>query len=148
MKHPVLVHSFVAAVAAGVAISALAASVHVENCWIRAMPPSVPSSAYFTLRNDGDAPVSLTAVSTSTFGMAMLHETITEGGTSKMVHIDSAPVSAHGQLTFAPKGYHVMLENPAQTLTIGTQIPMTFSFADRLTVSASCDVRPASFVGQ
>jgi len=148
MKHSLLTHTLLVAIAAGTATSALASSVSVDNCWIRAMPPSVPSVAYFTLKNDGDAAASLSSVSTPAFGMAMLHETITDAGTSKMVHIDSASIPAHGALAFAPKGYHVMLEKPVQTLMVGAKTPMQFRFADGASVQAECEVKPASFTGK
>ena len=76
------------------------------------MPATVPSSGYFTLKNDGDAPVTLTGLDSPAYGMAMLHETQTSGSTAKMVHVDAVELPAHGTVTFKPKSYHVMLEQP------------------------------------
>lgn len=125
-----------------------ASQVEVSGCWVRAMPASVPSSGYFTLKNSGDAAASLTGVATPAFGMAMLHRTESNGSTSTMVAIDSAEVPAHGELVFAPKGYHVMLEQPVKPPVPGSRIPMTFNFADGSHASATCDVKPASYAGQ
>ncbi|MFA8357154.1 copper chaperone PCu(A)C [Burkholderia ubonensis] len=125
-----------------------AAAVRVDACWIRAMPPTVPSSGYFTLKNNGDAPAVLTLVDAPAFGMAMMHETRTSGSTSKMVHVESVEVPAHGSLTFKPKRYHVMLEQPRQAVTPGMKIPVTLHFADGSAAPVTCDVKAPSFSGQ
>ena len=51
---------------------------------------------------------------TPAFGMAMMHKSESNGGTATMSHVDSVDVPAHGTLRFAPKGYHLMLEEPRQ----------------------------------
>jgi periplasmic copper chaperone A len=129
------------------ALSAHAAPLAVSDCWIRSMPPNLPSSGYFTLTNSADQPAKLTAAATPAFAMAMLHKSESNGSTSTMVHVDAAEVPAHGTLRFAPKGYHLMLEQPAQALKVGSTIPLTLSFADKSSVEASCVVKPASALG-
>ncbi|VWC30618.1 copper transporter [Burkholderia pseudomultivorans] len=123
-------------------------AVQADACWIRAMPATVPSSGYFTVKNNGDKPVALTGVDTPAFGMAMLHETQTSGSTAKMVHVDSVEVPAHGTLTFKPKSYHVMLEEPRQPVAPGAKVPLALHFADGSTVSVSCDAKSPSYTGQ
>ncbi|AOI87838.1 copper chaperone PCu(A)C [Burkholderia pseudomultivorans] len=125
-----------------------APAVQADACWIRAMPATVPSSGYFTVKNNGDKPVALTGVDTPAFGMAMLHETQTSGSTAKMVHVDSVEVPAHGTLTFKPKSYHVMLEEPRQPVAPGAKVPLALHFADGSTVSVSCDAKSPSYTGQ
>ncbi|MGK8207113.1 copper chaperone PCu(A)C [Burkholderia cenocepacia] len=125
-----------------------APAVQADACWIRAMPATVPSSGYFTVKNNGDQPATLTGVDTPAFGMAMLHETQTSGSTAKMVHVDSVEVPAHGTLTFKPKSYHVMLEEPHQPVAPGSKVPLALHFADGSTVSVSCDAKSPSYTGQ
>lgn len=125
-----------------------APTVQADACWIRAMPATVPSSGYFTLKNDGDKPVTLTGIDTPAFGMAMIHETRTAGSTAKMVHVDAVDVPAHGTLTFKPKSYHVMLEEPRRPVTPGAKVPFRLHFADGSTVSVSCDAKAPSYTGQ
>ena len=125
-----------------------APAVQADACWIRAMPATVPSSGYFTLKNDGDAPATLTGIDTPAFGMAMLHETQTAGSTAKMVHVDAVEVPAHGTVMFKPKSYHVMLEQPRQNVTPGAKIPFRLHFADGSTVSVTCDAKAPSYTGQ
>ena len=125
-----------------------ASTVQADACWIRTMPATVPSSGYFTLKNDGDKPVTLTSIDTPAFGMAMIHETQTAGSTAKMVHVDAVDVPAHGTVTFKPKSYHVMLEEPRQTVAPGAKVPFRLHFADGSTVSVTCDAKAPSYAGQ
>ncbi|KVC52928.1 copper chaperone PCu(A)C [Burkholderia stagnalis] len=148
MKRSILAGSAFALMALHAPAAHSASAVQVNACWIRAMPPTLPSSGYFTVKNDGDAPIALTGIDTPAFGMAMLHETQTSGSTSKMVHVESVEVPAHGVLTFKPKSYHAMLEQPRQAVTPGTKVPLTLHFAGGLMVSATCDVKAPSFSGQ
>jgi len=127
------------------AASALAApaSVLVSDCWVRALPGNLPSGGYFSVMNMSDKPVDLTGVKTDAFGMAMLHQTQSNGSTSKMVMVEKATVPANGTLKFTPGGYHVMLEQPKQPAKVGTSIPLTFSFSDGETVTSECAVKSA-----
>ena len=124
-----------------------AATLEARDCWIRAMPSTLPSSGYFTLANNGDKTVTLTGADTPAFGMAMMHKSENKGGTATMSPVDSVDVPAHGTLSFAPKGYHLMLEEPGKPLKVGSTIPLTLSFADKSTLDVSCTVKPASATG-
>jgi periplasmic copper chaperone A len=141
----------IAGALAGVSLPSLAAgpaSVSVSDCWIRLLPGNLPSGAYFKAVNSGDKAVDLVGVESAAYGMAMLHQTQSAGSTSTMVMVDKAPVPAHGTLTFAPGGYHVMLEQPKAPLKVGTQTPLTFSFSDGEKVTASCAVKSAGSTGE
>ncbi|MCG1017286.1 copper chaperone PCu(A)C [Mycetohabitans sp. B4] len=120
------------------------AGVQVSGCWVRTMPATLPSSAYFTIRNNADKPVSLLGVDALAFGMVMMHQTQSNGSTSRMVHVDAVDVPAHGTLQFAPGGYHVMLEQPKSTLKVGTTIPLTLDFGAAGKLDVQCELRPAS----
>ncbi|CAE6722430.1 MULTISPECIES: copper chaperone PCu(A)C [Paraburkholderia] len=130
------------------AFAGAAAAVSVSDCWIRALPGDLPSGGYFKASNTGDQPVNLTGISTDAFGMAMLHQTQSQGSTSSMAMVHQVAVPAHGSLVFAPGNYHVMLEHPKQPLKIGTTIPLAFSFSDGEKVTASCAVKSASTMSQ
>ena len=125
-----------------------ASTIQADACWIRTMPATVPSSGYFTLKNHGDAPATLTGIDTPAYGMAMVHETQTSGSTAKMVHVDSVVVPAHGSVTFKSKSYHVMLEEPRQSVTPGAKVPFRLHFADGSTVSVTCDAKAPTYAGQ
>ncbi|WP_237574594.1 copper chaperone PCu(A)C [Mycetohabitans sp. B8] len=120
------------------------AGVQVSGCWVRTMPATLPSSAYFTIKNDADKPVSLKGVDAPAFGMVMMHQTQSNGSTSRMVHVDALDVPAHSTLQFAPGGYHVMLEQPQHALKVGTTIPLTLNFGAAGKLDVQCELRPAS----
>lgn len=124
-----------------------AASANVSDCWIRALPGDLPSGGYFKASNTGNQPVNLVGVGSEAFGMAMLHQTQSQGSTSSMAMVDQVAVPAHGSLVFAPGNYHVMLEHSKQPLKIGTTIPLTFSFSDGEKVTAACTVKSAGTMG-
>ncbi|MEQ0777818.1 copper chaperone PCu(A)C [Paraburkholderia tropica] len=132
------------AVAALPAFAAPSGAVMVSDCWIRSMPGDVPSGGYFKLMNMSDKSIDLVGVSTEAFGMSMLHQTQSNGSTSKMVMVDKASVPANGTLAFAPGGYHVMFEKAKKPLTVGSTIPVTFKFSDGESVQAQCAVKNAA----
>lgn len=147
MKRP-LPTALLMALALHASATFAAPAIQADACWIRTMPATVPSSGYFTLKNGGDAPATLTGIDTPAYGMAMVHETQTSGSTAKMVHVDSVVVPAHGTLTFKPKSYHVMLEEPRKAVAPGTKVPLRLHFADGSTVSATCDAKAPTYAGQ
>ncbi|PRE45411.1 copper chaperone PCu(A)C [Burkholderia multivorans] len=136
-------------IALPLAVTSLSAAAAPENmmvsdCWIRSMPGDVPSGGYFKLMNMSDKPVDLVGISTEAFGMSMLHQTQSSGSTSKMVMVKKATVPANGTLDFSPGGYHVMFEKAKQPLTVGTSIPVMFTFSDGEKVSSQCLVKNAA----
>ncbi|KMZ12009.1 Copper metallochaperone [Candidatus Burkholderia humilis] len=133
---------------ASIASLAQAAPFEARDCWVRAMPPNLPSSGYFTVTNNSDKPATLTGVDMPAFGMSMMHKSDTKNGTASMSPVDTIDVPAHGALQFAPKGYHLMLEEPAKPLQVGSTIPLTLSFADKRTVKVDCAVKSASSTGK
>ncbi|CAG4886585.1 copper chaperone PCu(A)C [Paraburkholderia saeva] len=121
--------------------SAAPASVMVSNCWIRLLPGDLPSGGYFSVMNMSGQPIDLTGVQTDAYGMAMLHQTQSNGSTSQMVMVQKATVPANGTLAFTPGGYHVMLEQPKKPLKVGMSIPFTFTFSDGEQVKAGCETK-------
>ncbi len=124
-----------------------AATLEASDCWIRAMPPNMLSSGYFKVSNSGDTPATLTNADAPAFGMTMMHKSETKGSTATMSHVETVDVPAHGTLQFAPKGYHLMLEQPSKPLQVGSTIPLSLSFADKTTLKVNCAVKSASTVG-
>lgn len=108
--------------------------------WFRALPPSVPSGGYFTLRNTGTGKVILTGVSSPACGMLMMHRS-ENGGMAMVASLDIAPGEA---LHFAPGGYHLMCMDSKPVLKPGTQVPVTLQFADGASVTTQFAVRSAT----
>ena len=128
------------------AAPAPAASPTVSDCWIRLLPANLPAGGYFKVANPGAQPVDLVGVTTAAFGMAMLHQTQTETGMSKMVMVNRVAIPAHGTLSFTPGNYHLMLEQPRRALKVGMTIPITFSFSSGAPTSAMCAIKSAGAV--
>src|SRR5690606_17715550 len=102
--------------------------VHIEQCWIRAMPVGLPSAGYFVLHNSGAAPISLMGAEAEGFDKTMLHASETKGGMSAMVHVDHVDIAPGERMEFAPGGHHIMLEQPTAPVKIGSQQPITLWF--------------------
>jgi hypothetical protein len=100
----------------------------VQQAWARATPSvNTPGAVYLTLTDNG-APDKLVGVSTPAAGMAMIHESYTEGGVSKMRMLDDVPLPQHKAVTFAPGGLHIMLEQLKAPLVVGGKFPLTLTF--------------------
>ena len=82
--------------------------VMVENQWMRFIIKSRPAGGYFTVHNNTASQIELTGASSSACGMIMLHQTKEVGGVEKMLPVKEVPVPAHGSISFAPGGYHLM----------------------------------------
>jgi copper(I)-binding protein len=121
-----------------------AAGLVVSEAWIRYLPGGIPSAGYFTLINEGSHAVELIGADCPAFGHVMLHKTVEENGVARMVMVKELPIAPGAKLAFHPGGYHVMLMQPKETLTIGAKVPITLHFKDGSRVRAEFEVRAAS----
>lgn len=110
--------------------SAAETGLSLQGAWIRMLLPSRPAAGYFTLHNDSATPRTLIAASSPACGQLMLHESLHQGGQDRMVMVHDLAVPAHGQLRFAPGGYHLMCIHPAATMQRGGSVKVTLHFAD------------------
>lgn len=123
-----------------ISCAAQATELTVRDGWFRALPPSVPSGGYFTLRNDGKAMATLTDVESPACGAMMMHQT-TPGG---MDHVMALDVRAGEDMVFAPGGYHLMCMASTPLLKVGTSVPVTLFFKDGQKITAHFQVRSAT----
>ncbi len=144
MKHTLKTLALLPLCLASCAAFAAPNAMMLSDCWIRAMPSDLPSGGYFSMTNRGDKPIALTGVQADAFGMAMMHQTQSNGSMSKMVMVDKVTVPANGTVAFAPGNYHVMLEKPKAPVKVGTTLPLIFSFSDGERVTAQCAVKSAA----
>jgi copper(I)-binding protein len=146
MKHwlaPILAALLVLA-GTGSAHAAQADSVRVGHAWIRLLPGELPAGAYAVLQNAGDVPVALTGASSAAYGHVMLHRSTTEGGMARMAMVGQLDIPAHGQVTLAPGGYHLMLMHARRTLKPGDTVKVTLQFADGSRLDVDFLARPAN----
>lgn len=120
-----------------------AQSMHVENAWSRAMPPTAPAAAaYFDLHNGANQPDRLIGAKTPIAGKAEIHEHAHVDGVMKMREVSGGvPVAADERVSFKPGGYHVMFFELPRQLAEGEQFPLTLIFERAGEVTVDVPVR-------
>lgn len=112
--------------------------ISVEAPWMRYLLPSLPASGYLTLNNAGDTPAVLTGAASPACYMLMLHKSEETSGTSMMVAVPSITIPAHGSISLAPGGYHLMCMQPR--MKAGGSVHVTLSFEDGLSLAVTVPV--------
>jgi len=139
--------TFALACALSLSATAHAAGSHAvtaQNAWVRWLPNDLPAAAYVTLVNASDKPIELTGVSSPDYGSTMLHQTVSNGSTQKMMMVDKLTVPARGTVSIAPGGYHVMLEDAKHAIKPGDTVHLKLQFSDGETLDAPFAVKPPS----
>src|ERR1700729_2461672 len=132
MRHPSLFGltlAFALGAAPAFAQEFKAGDVVVEKPWARATPKGAEVGAgYLTIRNDGAAPDRFTG-GTADFANVELHEMSMVGGVMKMRELkDGLVIPAHGSVTLAPNGDHLMFTGLKQPLVKGAVAKATLTF--------------------
>jgi periplasmic copper chaperone A len=127
----------------GVTAEAATTGVTVEKPWMRFIIKSRPAAGYFTLKNDTGSAIDLVGAASSACGMMMLHQSEEVNGVEKMLTVERISVPAHGSVSFAPGGYHLMCMSPGDAVTVGADVPVTLKFADGSTITAEFPVKGA-----
>ena len=122
----------------------LSQTLAVSDCWIRSLPRPTPSAGYFVIKNAGNSEAQLISMSIPAFDEVSLHQTIDQGGKSRMAMAGAVSIPAGGELQFKPGSYHAMLEKPTQALAVGTEVEADFEFQSGETAKALCEVKPAN----
>lgn len=131
-------------IAAAAPATAAEGGLTISHPWIRTIMPSRPAAGYFTLANETAQARFLVGAGSPACGMLMLHRSENRNGQERMVMVKSITVPAHGQLEFAPGGYHLMCMSPSPTVTPGHSVPLTLRFRDGGTITANFPVRGAT----
>ncbi|MGR3638836.1 copper chaperone PCu(A)C [Alterinioella nitratireducens] len=124
----------VLAILAGLSGPGLAGSedVVIADAWARAtIGMNRPGAAYLTLRNSGDADVTVTGLATPLAMMSEIHRTTTNAdGVSSMAPAGEITIAAGGSIALEPGGLHAMLMQLQEPLTEGATLPLTVMFSD------------------
>ena len=101
----------------------------IDKAWARATPKgSQVGAGYLTIRNDGASADKLTAVSVD-FADAQVHEMKMANGVMQMrAATGGLEIPAHGVVTLAPGGYHVMFVGLKHPLAKGETVEATLTF--------------------
>lgn len=99
--------------------------------------PGRPGAAYFTVTTGSEA-IKVAGVHVEGVGRTELHQTVTEGGVSKMLPVENVAVEPGTPLVFKPGSYHVMLYDVGADLKAGgtTELTVTFDNGDKASTPA------------
>lgn len=100
----------------------------IGEAWIREPPPGARgTAAYFTLRNEGPAPLVLDGWSSPAFAHVMLHETVVTGDRAEMRHRGQLSLAAGGREALTPGGLHLMLMQATGPIAAGAAVTLQFT---------------------
>jgi periplasmic copper chaperone A len=107
--------------------------VKVDHGWVRAVPSSSSDTvAYMTLVNTSNQPMRLTSGSTPAaeivLPMMTTKKTMNGQELIGMKRVDELIIPAHGQLTLAPDGDHLMLMTLREHPKPGQRVKLTLHF--------------------
>jgi hypothetical protein len=108
---------------------AAAGPISARDAVVRPAPAGLPTTAaYLTLVNSGAKPVRLTGVSCACAAEVMAHRSEADHGVMRMRPAGAVTVPAHGSVSFAPGGLHLMLMGLKRPIREGELTPMRLSF--------------------
>ena len=110
-------------------VAAADESVKVTGGWVRSTVPGQKGSGAFMKITAKDG-ARLTGVSSPVAGVAEVHEMKMEGDVMKMRAVPVLDIPAGGTVELKSGGYHLMLMDLKQALTVGSTVPVTLVFRD------------------
>jgi copper(I)-binding protein len=113
----------------------------VQDAWTRQAPGSDVAAVYLTLRNPSAKPILIVGVESSVASHAMIHETKTEGGQSRMRPHEQLVIAPGQTVKFEPGGLHVMLHGLTQPVAAGHSIPLVLLLEGGGKVQVTATVR-------
>jgi len=99
----------------------------VKEAFARATPPGLTSSAaYLTVINNSKEDFVIIGANCPMAMAAELHEDIKNSdGSASMKHLRQVRVPAHGKVSFAPMGKHIMIMGLKQALVKGKELKLS-----------------------
>ncbi len=123
-------------------LSSHVAAIEVDGAWVRAAPPTAKVlAAYMKLSNHTQHTVTLTMVSSPQFAAVEIHRSTVTRGMMKMKRYHQMDIAPHNTLHLKPGGYHLMLIEPKNRVTLGSEITLDLTFSDNSTDSIKARVR-------
>lgn len=117
------------AVAPALAEEFKAGDITIDKAWSRATPKGADAGVgYLVIHNNGATPDKLTGGSAD-FASVEIHEMKNEKGVMTMRELkDGLDIPAHGTVSLAPKGYHIMFTHLSKPLEKGAKVSATLNF--------------------
>lgn len=123
-------------------VIAQAPALIVQEAWARQVPGSDVAAVYFTLRNPSAKSITITGVESPRASHAMIHETRTEGGQSRMRPHEQLVVAPGQTVKLEPGGLHVMLHGLTPPVVVGQSVPLVLLLGDGSKLQVAAPVRP------
>lgn len=111
----------------------------IEPGYVNASPAGDAGSAYFTVRNGGSLPDTMTSVAVAGASTAQLHALT---GAGRMTPMEHAVVPAGGALALRPGEAHLMFEGMARQIRLGDTLAISLGFARAGGVTVPLVVQP------
>ncbi len=106
----------------------------IDDGWIREPPPgSDVAAGFMTLRNAGPRPLTIVGMSSPDFASAMLHETRTVDGMSRMLAQHALTLAPGTKVELAPGGLHLMLMQARRAVRAAQQVRIIFDCTESRT---------------
>jgi copper(I)-binding protein len=100
----------------------------VHQAWVRPTAAGDNAAVYLTLHNHSSVDDELIGATATVADVVEIHETSMDDGVMKMEMISSVPVAADEEIIFTPGGFHLMLVNIKEELTLGDHIGLILHF--------------------
>ncbi len=97
-------------------------------------------AAYMTIMNTGGTDDALVAAAADIAGKVDLHQTITEGNTTRMEPVPQIDVPAGGEAVLKRGGLHIMMMDVKQGLKVGDTFDLTLTFKNAGSVTFSVTI--------
>jgi copper(I)-binding protein len=114
----------------------------VQEAWTRQAPGSDVAAVYLTLRNPSTKTIVIGGVGSCVARPAMIHETKTESGQSRMRPHEQLVVPPGETVKLEPGGLHVMLHGLTQPVAVGQSVPLVLLLDGGGKVQVAAVVRP------
>lgn len=113
----------------------------VLDAWIRANPDDAQSySGYATLKNTGDAQVTVLTVQSDMFRQSSILDAVKERGGARLRELPRVDIAPGKTIPLRPGGAHIQFSYPREEVLIGEKIGVVFLLADGRRVQTYFDV--------
>ena len=117
-------------------------TIRIDDPWVREAPPMAPAlAAYMIIKNLSSEPKTLLSATSPAFKRIEIHQTINRDGMMQMQAQSQLVIAADDQVDLAPGGYHLMLMEGEESLSVGDKVTLTLQFADDEEMTLTMPVR-------
>ena len=113
--------------------------VEVRDAWARPAAQGANGAVYFVIHSS--EPDEITGVSSNVAEAVEMHESLMNGDVMEMHQMNSVPLAADEDVTFAPGGLHIMLIGLKQDLKLGDEFEITLHFKTYQDIQLQVPVR-------